>query len=197
VGSIHKWVAKRIQRFGDVRAVLTETSNVAFRAQLIIAEQRQLYDYWAAIAGGRNMPSRDDVSPAHFPRLLPYISLLERADSRLKVRLAGTRLRDIYEREITGLFLDDIDWGEKKSYWDAVYDHVTKTLRPAQGVVRGPRVDKKHLVQFWLRLPLSHEEKPANMILCHDTFVSAQAVPHSIDLLDDQLDEAVRPVLRV
>jgi len=177
--------------------VLTETSNVAFRAQLIIAEQRQLYDYWAAIAGGRNMPSRDDISPAHFPLLLPYISLLERADSRLKVRLAGTRLRDIYEREITGLFLDDIDWGEKKTYWDAVYEHVTKTLRPAQGVIRGPRVDKDHLVQFWLRLPLSHEGKPASMILCYDTFVSAQAVPHSIDLMDAQLEEPVKPALRV
>jgi hypothetical protein len=164
-------------------AVLTETSNVAFRAQLIIAEQRQLYDYWASLAAGRKMPDRDDVSPADIPRLLPFISLLEQAGSRLRVRLAGTRLRDIYEREITGLFLDEIDWGEKKTYWDAVYDHVIKTLRPAQGVVRGPRLDKDHLVQFWLRMPLLHEGKPAGMILCHDTFVSAQMLPRSIELM--------------
>jgi hypothetical protein len=169
--------------------VSIETSNVAFRAQLIIAEQRQLYDYWAAIALGRSMPSRHDISPAHFPRLLPYISLLERTAGRLKVRLAGTRLRDIYEREITGLFLDEIDWGEKKAYWEAVYEHVTKTLRPAQGVVRGPRLNKDHLVQFWLRLPLFHDGHPAGMILCHDTFVSAQAVPHAIDLTDVGLAE--------
>jgi hypothetical protein len=166
--------------------VSTETSNVAFRAQLIIAEQRQLYDYWASIAAGRSMPSRDDVSPAHFKHLLPFISLLERVDGRLRVRLAGTRLRDIYEREITGLFLDEIDWGEKQTYWDAVYDHVTKTLRPAQGVVRGPRLDKNHLVQFWLRLPLLHEGTPAGMILCYDTFVSAQMLPRSIELLGTQ-----------
>jgi hypothetical protein len=166
--------------------VSTETSNVAFRAQLIIAEQRQLYDYWASIAAGRSMPSRDDISPAHFKHLLPFISLLERAGGRLKVRLAGTRLRDIYEREITGLFLDEIDWGEKQTYWNAVYDHVTKTLRPAQGVVRGPRLDKNHLVQFWLRLPLLHDGAPAAMILCYDTFVSAQMLPRSIELLGTQ-----------
>jgi hypothetical protein len=161
---------------------VTETSNSVFRAQLVIADQRQLYDYWAGKACGRTMPSRHDISPAHFPRLLPYVSLLELLDGRLKVRLAGTRLRDIYEREITGLYLDEIDWGEKQGYWQAVYDHIATTLRPAQGVVRGPRVDKDHLVQFWLRLPLSHDEGPARMILCHDTFVSAQAVPLALDL---------------
>jgi hypothetical protein len=176
--------------------MLTEIANKAFRAQLIIAEQRELYDYWAALAAGRNMPAHEDISPAHFPRLLPFISLIERVGTRLKVRLAGTRLRDIYEREITGLFLDEIDWGEKKAYWDAVYDHVTKTLRPAQGVVRGPRVDKDHLVQFWLRLPLSHDNTPAGVLLCYDTFVSAQAVPRSIDLIEAQLEESGRPALR-
>jgi hypothetical protein len=163
-------------------AVLSETSHVAFRAQLTIAEQRQLYDYWALIASGRAMPARDDISPAHFPKLLPFISLLEQSGGRLRVRLAGTRLRDIYEREITGLFLDEIDWGEKKFYWDAVYDHVVETLRPAQGVVRGPRIGKDHLVQFWLRLPLSHEGTPAGMILCHDTFLAARAVPDDLNL---------------
>jgi hypothetical protein len=157
---------------------------VAFRAQLIIAEQRQLYDYWATVAAGRIMPAREDISPAHFPRLLPFVTLLERSGARLKVRLAGTRLRDIYEREITGLFLDELDWGEKKTYWDAVYDHVVKTSRPAQGVVRGPRLEKDHLVQFWLRLPLLHDDRPAGMILCHDTFVSAQMLPRSIELMD-------------
>jgi hypothetical protein len=176
--------------------VINETSNVAFRAQLIIAEQRQLYDYWAATAAGRNMPSRDDISPAHFPLLLPCISLLERVGNRLKVRLAGTRLRDIYEREITGLFLDEIDWGEKKGYWEAVYEHVTKTLRPAQGVVRGPRVDKDHLAQFWLRLPLSRQGNPASMILCYDTFVSARALPQQVDMTGAELVQAARAALR-
>ena len=176
--------------------MLTETSKSIFRAQLVIAEQRQLYDYWAGKASGRTMPSRHDISPAHFPRLLPYVSLLERLGGRLKVRLAGTRLRDIYEREITGLYLDEIDWGDKQGYWQAVYDHIATTSRPAQGVVRGPRLDKDHLVQFWLRLPLSHDDGPARMILCHDTFVSAQAVPLALDL-HGTTAEAAEAVLRV
>lgn len=164
--------------------MLTESSNVAFRAQLVIAEQRQLYDYWAKAAAGRVMPARSDISPAHFPRLLPNVSLLERVGSRLKVRLAGTRLRDIYDREITGLYFDEIDWGDKRAYWQAVYEHIAATFRPAQGVIRAPGPDKDHLVQFWLRLPLSHDDRLATMILCYDTFIAAERLPRALDMSD-------------
>lgn len=163
--------------------MIPEPTQAAFRAQLIIAEQRELYDYWLSLAGNRHMPDRGEIDPCHFHRLLPFISILERAeDRRMRVRLAGTRLRDIYEREITGLFLDELDWGDKREYWAAVYDHVKTTCRPAQGAVRGPRTNKDHLVQFWLRLPLSLENVPGAMILCHDTFVSAVNVPRSFEL---------------
>lgn len=156
-----------------------EASNMAFRAQLAIPEQRQLYDYWLQRAAGRAMPSRADLSPSDFPALLPSISLMdvETATGRLRVRLAGTRLRDIYDREITGLHLDDFDLGDKHDYWMAAYRRVIETGRPAQGVVRGPRVNKDHLVQFWLRLPLGQTASGVTMILCHDDFVSAVDVP--------------------
>lgn len=127
------------------------------------------------------MPDRSDVRPSAFPRLLPCISLLERSDrGRLRVRLAGTRLREMFDREITGLYLDDCDWGDKRDYWRAVYDHLATTCLPAQGVVRGPHLNKEHLVHFWLRLPLQHADRPAAMILGHDTFVPAQDVPATV-----------------
>lgn len=146
-------------------------SDIAFRAQLLIPEQRQLYDYWvdkSRAAGGA--PARRDVSPTHFPRLLPFISLIEieGPPRRFRVRLAGTRLRDIYDRETTGLYLDEIDWGDRHGYWMAAYERIAEAGKPAQGIVRGPRVQKDHLVQHWLRLPLA-----AGLILCHDTFLSA------------------------
>lgn len=150
-------------------------SQEAFRAQLVIPEQRQLYDYWLERAGDRSMPARKDISPVDFPRLLPGVSLVDVApeDERFRVRLAGTRLREIYEREITGLYLDEFDWGEHRDYWMSAYAHVAGTGRPAQGVVRGPRVSKEHLVQFWLRLPLSATAGRVDMILCYDAFVPA------------------------
>ena len=150
-------------------------SDIAFRAQLLIPEQRQLYDYWVAKSSHGGLPLRRDVSPAHFPKLLPFISLIdvEAGTGRFKVRLAGTRLRDIYDRETTGLYLDDIDWGDKHDYWMASYAHLVKDAKPAQGTIRGPRVQKEHMVQYWLRLPLSVGGDGVGLILCYDAFLSA------------------------
>jgi len=150
-----------------------DATRVAFRAQLVVAEQRLLYDHWSKLAGAEAMPSRRSIRPHDFPRLLPNVSLIaiERAPRRYRYRLAGTRLRDIFDREVTGLYLDQIDWGSHAEYWRSAHDRVAETGRPAQGVVRGLRVVKNHLVQFWLRLPLETDEGVPGLMLCHDMCV--------------------------
>ena len=157
-------------------AVITASLNISFRAQLVVPEQRQLYDYWVEKACGRSMPGRLDIHPAHFPRLLPNISLVEvtAPGGNCRVRLAGTRLRDVYDREITGLDVDDLDWGDKRDYWLAAYRRTIEEGKPTQGVVRGPRVNKEHLVQYWLKLPLCcMTGNSVGMLLCLDMFQSA------------------------
>lgn len=146
-------------------------------------EQRQLYDYWFEKSAGRAMPERRDISPAHFPRLLPDISLIDvdPLNGECRVRLAGTRLRDVYDREITGLTLADLDLGAKRDYWHAAYQRTIGEGKPTQGIVRGPRVNKEHLVQYWLRLPLSRNGGTGvGMLLCLDCFQSASDVDSDI-----------------
>jgi len=44
---------------------------------------------------------------------------------------------------------------------------------PTQGVLKGPRLHKDHLVQYWLRLPLGPVgASRAQMILGHDHFAA-------------------------
>ena len=148
----------------------------AFRAQLIVPEHRQLFDYWLECCSGQTMPSRSDINPCHVPRLLPGISLISVADDLMcsRVRLAGTRLREIHDREITGQMVGELDLGDKRDYWLAAYRRTVEQGLPTQGVLKGPRVHKEHLVQYWLRLPLSSKRScPAEMILGHDYFASA------------------------
>ena len=149
--------------------------NIAFRAQLVVPEQRQLYDYWLSRSEGGSLPSRADINPAHIPRLLPFISLIDvdEALPQSRVRLAGTRLRDVYDREITGLRIDDLDLGPKRDYWMAAYQHTAVDGKPTQGIVRGPRVNKEHLVQYWIRLPLAAADGAGiAMVLGLDYFIS-------------------------
>lgn len=148
--------------------------NIAFRAQLVVPEQRQLYDYWLARSESGLMPRRADINPADIPRLLPFISLIDVGDrlEQSRVRLAGTRLRDVFDREITGLRIEDLDLGPKRDYWMTAYRHTAADGKPTQGIVRGPRVNKEHLVQYWVRLPLADASGAVRMILGLDYFLS-------------------------
>ena len=153
----------------------SKSASTVFRAQLIVPEQRQLFDYWIQKSVGRAMPRRSDINPIHIPRILSGISLVEVSPdkTRCRIRLAGTRLREIYDREITGLQIEDLDWGDKHDYWIAAYRRTIEEGKPTQGVVRGPRTHKEHLVQYWLKLPLATVNDEVGMLLCYDYFQSA------------------------
>ena len=147
----------------------------AFRAQLVVPEQRQLYDYWLELAGDAGLPKRSAFNPSRLPRLLPGISLIDVAAdlSQCRVRLAGTRLRDMFDREITGLAVCDIPSTGRLDYWLAAYHRTIVQATPTQGLVRGPMVNKEHVVQYWMKLPLRTSGDGVGMVLCYDHFVLA------------------------
>ena len=171
-------------------------SELAFRAQLVIPGQRQLYDYWCDRAGARSMPSRMEIKPGDIPDLLPLLSLIdvEHDSSRFRVRLAGTSLYDVYNGEITGKYVDELGWGQSRDYWQAAYRRVVDAGCPAQGIVKAPPQHCDHLIQFWLRLPMSSDGKRVNMILSYDAFIPvsrAEALTAQISQIGvDYLTEA-------
>lgn len=158
-------------------------SDGAFRAQLAIKGQRDLFDYWLQSAGARAMPARSDFDPLKVPRLLPHLGLIDLRqglDQGL-FRLAGTRLRDIYGREITGRRLSEVFSGVCAAYWERVHSRVVSEAMPAYGVIRGPAEGREHVVLFWLRLPLSDDGSRVDRILCHDLAGPAGVAQSSAD----------------
>jgi hypothetical protein len=151
------------------------SSELAFRAQLILREQRELYDYWRASAGGRPIPSRFDIDPIDIPHLLPGLSLLDAGPAleALRYRLAGTRVREIYGAEITGRTVFEIGSRQKDSYWRAVYRQVIEDGLPMQGAMRGPAQGRDHIVLIWLRLPLSGLSGAIERVLGYDAAIPA------------------------
>jgi len=145
------------------------------RTQLIVPEQVTLFDYWAS-KNGERLPRRADIHPGEMRALLPSISLmdvLEDTPLQLRVRLAGTRLRDYLGMEITGRLLDELDLRDQRDYWQTAYREVVEFRRPAQGVVRLMPWKQAGIFQFWLRLPLMDEEGRINMVLGHDAFMQS------------------------
>lgn len=70
---------------------------------------RDLIQYWMAAAHERAMPARRDIDPAEIPRLLPFIWLCDYLPEsrRFRYRLMGDHVRDAYDSNITGRYLDE------------------------------------------------------------------------------------------
>jgi hypothetical protein len=155
------------------RQLKTLPGGKAFRAQLVVPEQRQLYDYWQEIAGKDQLPARADINPVRIARLLPGVSLVDVCEpmEQSRIRLAGTRLREVYDREVTGLAVCELGWGEKREYWLEAYARTIFQAEPSQGILQGPMLGKEHVVQYWLRLPLRTTGDTVSMILCYDYFI--------------------------
>ena len=67
-----------------------------------------LYAYWNGLRAGRVAPSRLEIDPSRIGSILPEIFLIERADAATySYRLAGTRLCEIFGRELRGTNLLD------------------------------------------------------------------------------------------
>ncbi|MFZ0570102.1 MAG: PAS domain-containing protein, partial [Rhodomicrobium sp.] len=145
-------------------------SELAFRAQLILREQRDLYGYWRSCAQSKPIPSRYDIDPVDIPHLLPRLSLLDAGEDldALKYRLAGTRVREIYGTEITGRAVFDSGLQHKRDYWVSVYRKVMGEQTPMQGAVRGPVSGRDHLLLVWMRLPLSGLSGSVERVLGYD-----------------------------
>lgn len=149
------------------------TSDFTFRAQLVSREQRQLYDYWRSCAAMRAMPARGDLDPIFMRDHLPSICLIDifHGLRDAVVRLAGTRIKDVYGIELTGKCLGDLEWGERADYWQSVYQRVLEGSAPLHGAIQGPISEREHITLFWLRLPLSDNGRRVNKILCYDVAV--------------------------
>jgi hypothetical protein len=149
-------------------------SELAFRAQLILREQRALYGYWRSRAHANPIPLRYDIDPVDIPHLLPSLSLLDSgADlSELRYRLAGTRVREIYGTEITGRTVFESGLQLKQEYWHSVYRSVMEGTA-MQGAVRGPITGREHLVLVWMRLPLSGLSGAVERVLGYDAALPA------------------------
>ncbi len=148
----------------------------AVRAQLLVPQQVELFDYWASKSSETAFPRRADIHPAELRALLPCLSLMdvtEYAPLQLRVRLAGTRLRDYLGVEITGRTLDELDLRDQRDYWETAYREVVEYRRPAQGVVPLMPWQRAGVFQFWLRLPLVNEDGRIVMVLGHDAFMQS------------------------
>ena len=160
----------------------------AFRLQLVVPSQREIFDFWLSCREAGSLPKRKSFTPSAIPSLLPSISLIDiLPDDRFRVRLAGTRLRDVFDREITGLSVAELERLSNPGYWQRACSAVVSSRMPVHGAIRSPRVTKDHLVQFWMRLPFVDDENRISQLLGFDVCMPSLDIDFEIEDCDQGL----------
>jgi hypothetical protein len=129
------------------------------------ARLRRLYDYWLSKKGDRMAPPRADIFPEDIRDLLPWVFIMERVGDRLRYRLVGESVREMYGGKLIGMFIDEVD-----------LDHVTAAYigEYQRAGIEGPTVKKwkftkndgRHLEYERLIMPLSSDGKTVDMFFC-------------------------------
>ena len=75
---------------------------------------REGFALWESKRGTRLMPRRADFDPVEMPRLLSSIILVDVEDgsARLRIRLVGTKVVEMFGSDYTGRYMDEIDFGD-------------------------------------------------------------------------------------
>jgi len=135
------------------------------------ASVKAMYGYWKSKCRDGQLPRRADIDPLDFPRLLPYITLVEAvADERRYVyRLVGTKEVEIRGRDPTGKSVIDGFFGPSLADALHCYDTVVRTKRPFYDDEPYITPDKRYSDDESLFLPLSDDGETVNRILVYAT----------------------------
>ncbi len=130
------------------------------------ARFRALKHYWDSKRGDRAMPSRADLDPVEIPELLPYVLLVDTAETLedFRYRLVGTEVCTGFERDPTGARFADL---ARTEGFDEVYGGYWRTFRERRPQhFHGPLDSADGPIQFSrLTLPLSRDGDHVDMIL--------------------------------
>ena len=127
---------------------------------------RTLYAYWVRQCGSRPMPCRADLDPSDIVPVLPLVFIADISRPlRFRFRLVGTVICNRWHKDLTGRWLDELNFdGEREAVLEQ-YASVART-----GI---PRIDKEEFVNEESRylhykrllLPLSEDGKTPNMLI--------------------------------
>jgi hypothetical protein len=101
---------------------------------------RALVRYWNEKRGKRDMPCRAEIDPIEIAGLLPIALIADTRDGPARIRLIGSETTDAYGRELRGLTIDQIEFGDFTPRWREAFGQVIASTAPvaAAGTFRAP-----------------------------------------------------------
>ncbi len=133
--------------------------------------QLKVLESWRKRLHGRAFIMCEEIDISAINRELAHVSVLSCEGGKLRFRLAGTGLHQVFGGEPRGKCADDIDACRGGAMWAELATRSMLRAMPVSGVTR--MADGS--LHYWLRLPLSSDGVEADMVLCHDRYLPAEA----------------------
>jgi hypothetical protein len=139
---------------------------VSFLDEIREPELKEVFLYWLGKRSGRAVPLRGDIGPAGIdPRHLPHLFMYRKeANGRFRCILVGTEIVNVYHRDETGRYLDDIVLAPSRHSRLKLFARCVDEVLPLY--YRGPALihtrERRHLGR--LLLPLSSSGETADYI---------------------------------
>jgi hypothetical protein len=126
-----------------------------------------LYRYWAAKAGDRPIPRRDDLDPIEMKPWLANLILVEFKGvfETYRVKLEGTNIETFYRERRTGRGIEALTSEAERQLMKAQYWPVVERGKPAFYEAEFINSEGKLSHQVKLLLPLSEDGITVNMVL--------------------------------
>jgi len=134
--------------------------------------QVKVLESWRKRLHGRAFITCADIDIPAINRELAYVSVLSCEEGKLRFRLAGTGLHHVFGGEARGKCADEIEACRGGAMWAELATRSMLRAMPVSGVSRMA----DGTLHYWLRLPLSSDGVEADMVLCHDRYLPAEAV---------------------
>jgi hypothetical protein len=138
----------------------------------------EMLTYWESKRVAGRLPRPADIDPTEIPRLIASIVIcdLESDPFRVRYRLAGTRQVHILGNELTGRYVDEMNW-EEGPFVHRIFARAHDTKAPVFGFYYwGFRENTPGASEFGL-FPLSEDGQTVNRVLGIDEFFPEPGSP--------------------
>ncbi|MBU0724521.1 MAG: PAS domain-containing protein [Alphaproteobacteria bacterium] len=95
-------------------------------------ELLRLHEYWRGRCAQADVPDRGDIDPVDMAFCLPHLAVIELEPDpfRPRYRLVGSRLVDLFGRELTGCYVDEVYRGSVRKEALAAYRQTAEGRQP-------------------------------------------------------------------
>lgn len=147
-----------------------------------------LYTHWRSLCGPASLPGRGDIAPERIVQVIPHIGLfdVEHAPRRYRIRVMGTEIVRWYGCDLSGRYLDEIDFGQGQQFTFALLDQVVDRREAGHMTGEYTKQDGRTIRYERLFMPLASDGRRADMVIG-----AAFELPPEAPLLGDCLESDV------